>query len=446
MFLSKMSKSKKMKKIILLFLGLTFLSCDKFLDIQPKGKVIPETTEDFRRLLNSGYKEYPNYKGLTSLRSDEFILNENSDDAVTYHRAFSWEASASASQTVDYSYGDFYKSIFYANQTIIQGSQKMPNSAEKNQILAEAYALRAYNYFGLVTMYAKPYDSSSWGSDLAVPISLEVDLEKDYKKSTTKEVYEQIFRDLQMAESLMQIEFQQGEDNFKFSKVSLFALASRVYLHTENWDKSLEMSEKALSIKSTLLDLNVSAEIPSKYNSEESLLALEPTFVREMISATFISPEIISLYNPTDDLRFSLYFEDRSGNFRARKQGEKEFRCSFRTSELYLNKAEALSRKSSLSEAKQVFLEFLKMRYTPSGFSNLQNRINGFSAEELLQEIFSERAKEFIIEGHRWFDLRRFSQKEIFHTIDATTYRLIENDPRYTIPLPKEAVENNINL
>ncbi|CEN47502.1 hypothetical protein CCAN11_1450006 [Capnocytophaga canimorsus] len=52
----------------------------------------------------------------------------------------------------------------------------------------------------------------------------------------------------------------------------------------------------------------------------------------------------------------------------------------------------------------------------------------------------------WLFEGHRWFDLRRANQKEIIHTFQGKTYTLKANDPRYTLPFPKEAIENNPKL
>ena len=60
--------------------------------------------------------------------------------------------------------------------------------------------------------------------------------------------------------------------------------------------------------------------------------------------------------------------------------------------------------------------------------------------------ISQERQREFTVEGHRWFDLRRTSQKQIVHMLDGTSYTLTQNDPRYTLPFPANVRLNNPDL
>ncbi|CEN47497.1 hypothetical protein CCAN11_1450004 [Capnocytophaga canimorsus] len=81
-----------MKRIFFIIaLSVTAISCDKFLDIEPKGKVIPQSTEEFRQLLNSGYRSVPTYKSDVAFRTDELKANENSDDFAQYKNIYIWE-------------------------------------------------------------------------------------------------------------------------------------------------------------------------------------------------------------------------------------------------------------------------------------------------------------------------------------------------------------------
>ena len=63
--------------------------------------------------------------------------------------------------------------------------------------------------------------------------------------------------------------------------------------------------------------------------------------------------------------------------------------------------------------------------------------------EKLLIE---ESALELAFEGHRWFDLRRTTRPRLEKTYSGTTYVLEENDSRYTIRIPSEAIEANPGL
>ena len=66
--------------------------------------------------------------------------------------------------------------------------------------------------------------------------------------------------------------------------------------------------------------------------------------------------------------------------------------------------------------------------------------------DQLLTEILEERARELAFEGHRWFDLRRTDRPRIERTYRGETYVLEQNDPRYTIRIPNEAIEANPGL
>ena len=72
--------------------------------------------------------------------------------------------------------------------------------------------------------------------------------------------------------------------------------------------------------------------------------------------------------------------------------------------------------------------------------------LNAMDKEALVQEILDERARELAFEGHRWFDLRRSTRPRLEKVLDGTRYVLEENDARYTLAIPKEAIEANPGL
>lgn len=72
---------------------------------------------------------------------------------------------------------------------------------------------------------------------------------------------------------------------------------------------------------------------------------------------------------------------------------------------------------------------------------------------ELLAFCLRERRRELCYEAnHRWFDLRRLGMPELTHIfLDndngyETKYVLLENDPRYVLPIPGEVLRRNPNL
>ena len=69
-----------------------------------------------------------------------------------------------------------------------------------------------------------------------------------------------------------------------------------------------------------------------------------------------------------------------------------------------------------------------------------------YSGEELINEIREERRKELCLEGHRWFDLRRTTRPRMVKVLQGKTYILEQDDPRYTIPIPRDAIAANPGL
>ena len=57
--------------IVMMLAMIGFTSCDDFLDITPTGKVIAKTGKEYRALLTYEYKNFPEDRGLATLRSDE---------------------------------------------------------------------------------------------------------------------------------------------------------------------------------------------------------------------------------------------------------------------------------------------------------------------------------------------------------------------------------------
>jgi hypothetical protein len=438
---------KNISKYLFLFVVATVAtSCDDYLDIKPVGKVIPETLTDFRAVLTKGYATYPEHKSLSAVRADEVVLDPFSNDFTYLKDIYTWNDVNPDRITTDFPYESLYNTIFYANVIINEASKKLGESPERNQLIGEAYALRAMAYFDLVNLYGKSYDATTASTDKAVPLALEIDLEQAFIPETVATVYNQVISDKEQAKKLLNLDTQTTGINYRFSKAALYAFESRIYLYQKEWKKAAGAADLALTFKNTLLDLNSSAILPNNYDGIESIMALEDVFNNAVKSAMYVSPELIDAYNKTDDLRFALYFKANGDSYKFNKGGELNQKCSFRTSELYLTKAETAAQLNDLSTAKTVVLDFIKTRYTTAGFTELSTTVSTMSQTQLLDFIYKERQREFAAEGHRWFDLRRTTQQQIIHTLDDQTYTLIQNDPRYTLRYPAGARLNNPNL
>ncbi|SIQ02299.1 RagB/SusD family nutrient uptake outer membrane protein [Maribacter ulvicola] len=437
---------KKLAYIILL--TLSFTACDDYLDIEPVGQIIPTTVEDYRNFLTSAYAINTGSKVLTTYRGDELSLSATAVGIEQYEDLFIWNDENPSPLTSAYPYASIYNIIFYANHVINSGDEMKGGVLEKEQLIGEAHALRAMQYFDLINLYAKPYNSSTASTDTGVPITTTYDSEKPYPRETVEVVYDLILSDLESAESLLNVSQQETGYNYRFSILAVKAFKARVYLFKNNWQLAIDEVNQALAINDELQNLNSnSAILPSEYNSVESILALETVASFDMTENASISEDLLSIYDQTDDLRFSIYFNEESdGTYHSSKSADTKFKVSFRTAELYLILAECYAQLNNQDQAKAHLIELANMRYTPIGLERYRTRINELNSADVLEEVLEERRREFAIEGHRWNDLRRTTRPLLIKNYKNQEFRLEKDDDRYTIPFPNDAIINNPDL
>ncbi|MDM1397388.1 RagB/SusD family nutrient uptake outer membrane protein [Myroides odoratimimus] len=442
-----------MKKIILLlsglFLGLTTVSCDNFLDIEPTGKIIPKTTEDYRRIMVSAYGKYPSHKSLTNFRTDEvkIILDPESTNFMGVKDVYTFQDLNPVKQTKSFGYLQFYETIFYTNDLIDNGSQSMQVGDEKEQLLGEAYGLRALAYFDLLNLYAKPFDKNTATTEPGVVLQLKHEIEYKKKKSTIIEVYTQIHSDIENAKKHLRVTTYEAGLNYRFTLAAIYALEAKVNLYQKEYEAALTSVDQALRYKNEIQDLNKDTKTSvASFKSVESILALEEGLTSDLRTTALLSDELYNTYDRENDLRFDASFELAKDFYISKKTGNGEMKASFRTSELYMIKAEALGHLNRLAEAKSTIEKLIVSRYKPEAAAKVIQQLSGLDQKGFISFILDERNKEFALEGHRWFDLRRLNQKKIVHKFGNDTFTLTENDLRYTLPFPKEARENNPNL
>jgi hypothetical protein len=442
-----------------------------FLDVDPVGKVIASKTSEYRAMLTGGYNKYPAIegRGFNSLLADEVgslatdnIFSPVDRESMPY--TYTWQYSGAMR---DFEWQFYYSAIFYANVIIEQVMDATVDSSDtREQLLAEAYALRAYCHMELVNLYGKWFDPATAATDKAVPVSGVIDIEQQYIPASVAQVYASILADIENSLKFMEVE-SQTEPNLKyrFSKMAVKALESRVRLYTGDWQKALDAA-MAVIPSYTLTDFNAMATVskdeptlPWKIGSKENILALDAPFGGlggDYLASAMLSDNMLALFND-QDLRRKLLkevtifdmntFEDvviGTGLVRDTKD-----KCSFRVAELYLTAAEAAARigtDDKVAQARTLLLQLQKNRFSPDGYTAKATAVNAMNSADLLTEIMNERAREFVMEGHRWFDLRRTTRPAIVKTFDGSTHTLQQNDSRYTVPYPRVAVENNPRL
>lgn len=423
-------------------------SCDSFLDITPTGRIIAKTGDEYRALITYEYKYFPSDRGISTVRGDEMTLAKayTSDlDYDTYFDLWRWNDDAPATTTTYFGWRGYYHAIYISNY-IIEHKDEISNAttAEINQLVGESYMMRAYCHFLLANLYAAPYTHSDPANTRGIPVQTKADVNAVPRSSSLKTVYEQVLNDISEAEKVLNQTSWDTGYNYRFNTVSAQCLKARVCLYMGDWEGALAASKAVIEARPELEDLNVSDyKLPSRYDSKESIVALEKTMSAEYIVIGRPSASLLALYRSGDMRRTAFYRRVTSSVSTLLKGGSQDFNCTFRTSEFYLTAAEAAMRLGHRDEALGYLQTLMAKRYNSTALTAQNADIQAMDDTAFLNEILRERARELAFEGHRWFDLRRTTMPQLTKTYGTETYTLQAEDPRYTMRFPSEAVEAN---
>lgn len=437
--------------IIGICLTLTILAgCDDFLDIQPTGKVIPKTGREYRALLTEAYSAIPSDRGKTVFRTDELILdnqNTTTEGLNSFLNIWLWLDDESADGTSSFGWRSFYYVSYIAN-TIIENGETMTEatSTERSQLIGEAYMLRAYMHFVLVNLYGEPYTHCDPVTSKAIPLKLNSDVNATLKRNTVEEIYTSILSDINKAKELLNVDTWDEGFTYRFNRLSIDAFLAKVYLYMGDWDNAYQYASNVITQHGDLEDLTTSSVLPSHYKSVEAILSMENIMPAIYQTEGRINTELLNLYR-SGDMRKSKYYRQVTASISTlQKGGNNEYRCTFRSSEFYLIAAEAALELEDLDKARLHLTTLMKARYHKNIFPKEETKVNNMNQDELRQEIQDERFRELAFEGHRWFDLRRTTQPALTKKYQNSTYTLEQNDSRYTLRIPSEAIEANPGL
>lgn len=398
-----------------------------------------------------------------------------------------------------------YAGIAQANQAL-ELLSKYPKSDRVKALYGEAFLLRAYLHFMLVNIWAEPYGTAK--SETAPGIPYLTQPEKNalvsYDRGTVKEVYEKIEKDLKLGISLVDDNYY-IRPKFHFNKKAAYAFASRFYLIKGEWGLVVAYSDYVLGIDPKLVLRNwqkYKKEFDSnnKYlytryaNVDEPanllLATTESRIARDIPSEKYgvSSPNVEKVYNehgidgclnfrkmkmepyfllnygngPIDNGRYIAKFDELSlsGYTGIRPRGLYVTNVLFSTDEVMLNRMEAYAMLREYDKAIDNLLVYLSAKYgvqlscsrsayTQTSSENYQiyTPFYGMSLNQLaLIKIFAGfRRQEFLHEGLRWFDIRRF-YLPVKRTSKYKFYKQLEKeDPRKLLQIPAEAINRGLS-
>lgn len=470
---NKPNKSR-MKKIYIILITIVFIlsGCKDFLYLEPQDELIKEeywkTEGDVVAVLGSTYSSMSNILDniyyWAELRGGLIAPNENYVSTSTlefynfnineYNSKLEWD--------------DFYLIINLANTIIEFAPEAKANDQTFSEIahngyIAEAYYIRSLCYFYLVKTFKDvPFITQSYATD---------DQDFNVEKTEEQVIVNQLIEDLNgiVDQAFKEDYFELKEERKgRVNENAIYALLAEIYLWNNEYQKCIETCNKVQNVY-LLNGVNYFALYAGSGNSQESIFELQFDYFADIRTTnnfasnknlytltsnnsqgqkeSLISEYLLGLYN-LDDLRqysddgeitFSSYLlslwkyegnlpYDRQNSFAlssSRGRSDSDANWIFhRLSDMYLMKAEAYAELNDFSNA-LIELNTIKTRAGITEYLNPENKI------KLLSEILDERAREFVGEGKRWYDLVRITRRDTENRLRFISEAVMSNvDPR----------------
>ncbi len=482
-------------------LALSLSGCNDYLDIVPKGRVQLETVEDYANLFNSVYTiTYPQSE-LEFFSDDAWADPFHIDNAVnksSYNLAnimYMWIDPSVTPRQQYYKVGSSPTSgsLYYAcynrinriSNIILQTIDNAKgDDALRERTKAEARVLRAYNYFMLINVYAKPYDAATAATDGGVPLSEEFDLTVAPAQATVAEIYAFIEQDIEKALASGALAEPAG-NTFHPSKAMAYALKAKVHLFKKEFAAAKTAALESLQLNSYVFDMiafvqgGLTARVMAD-NQENLYWATAESNAnnRGLSNSRAISPTLAAMFDHTKDTRFSGFIDynsDASGGstamsdqayspaYNVTKSGVSNYwinTAGIRTTEVLLMVAECYAREENYTEMNR-YLDMVKSKRI-IGYASAPDNFTPANKTEAVNLVINERRKELAFGWHRMFDLRRLNTEAEFRqtlrrTLPANPnlgslglpqqeYVLTPESPLWVALFPVEELERNNTL
>lgn len=343
-----------------------------------------------------------------------------------------------------------WSSIYTALNRINNVIDRIPHvddltDAQASEFLGELYFLRALAHFDLVRLYG--------GIPLRTgPVTPE-ESSLNVGRSSVEAVYQQIFADLEFAESRITASIVRG----KASLAAVHALKARASLYFYNYSQTGSYLDTAIQASTAVINnYGLSLEDDFAYlfsgsNNSESVFEIEFNEQdRNRMGEYFFPTDLSGRYEfaPTENFVDAFSTADQRLEASIAFSGTEPYSIKyndietgtdniyvFRLAEMHLIRAEANALKGAPAEDILTDLNAVRERagLLPATSTNL---------DVLLADIEDQRRKEFAFEGHRWFDLVRTQR-----AVDVLEGVEHINQTLFPIPLNEilanDAIDNN---
>ena len=471
---------KKFSRLTICLLLFAFLAgCDRFLEENPDNRVELNNVEKAAQLLTNAYSSasyaFTEWMGdNVSLTFGTFLLPE-------HRQAYHWEEITGTNQdTPSYFWNATYDAIAHANEVLAVIDNLPGDEAHRKAVKGEALITRAYGHFMLVNLFALHYSEDEEDED-GIPYidKPETVFIQTYTRQPIEDVYDQIEDDLEDGLELVDDSFYANSGKYHFTRNAALAFASRFYLFRGDYNKCIDYSSLLLDPDPGVFVKDIASYLETYSDPLEFLrLFTSPSDPSNLLLIRQITNTHVNVgYWPSPALAQSIFNENPwfTGDVRTSVRypifvrgtdnwgfGKTEFlfeRSSltanvglnytifpvFRGEEVLLNRAEAYIYRNNIAAAIADLQVMVNKRYddSPTLTIDLLKTHYGTSSNQAaaLEFTIRERRKEFIHEGLRWFDIKRYEILLRHEFEDGSIETLSRNDDRKVLQIPQAAID-----
>ncbi|WP_445381342.1 RagB/SusD family nutrient uptake outer membrane protein [Robiginitalea sp. IMCC43444] len=471
-------------QILVFVLAFGFVACDDELnDLQPFTQGNPETffnsVSSFQNGVDGIYSQLWNYysspgsgmQGIPDILSDNVVLVQTGRTSNELYYDYRYVPNSGGAIPLYWS--EAYEAVNAAN-LIIGQIDNLADGPDKDNILGQALAARAWAHFDLVRSFAQiPTQSAGAGaSDGIVYIKVEDgdtgDPFAQPSRETVDSNYAEIIGDLERASQLIAASNGEG----RLNRNGVYGMLSRVYLYNGDYQDAIDAANQvttSLATAAELLDMyedttnsGIVIELSVNTSSESNFNNVGVLYSQSNSSSTIseyaIEYEFFTSIDPNDLRRNVIQFvgTNQGNDYNAIRKflgeaGQVNGRLDIkvmRAAEVLLNKAEAQFELGQEPQALATLDQLRAQRFT--GFSS-----PGETGQALEDAIQFNRRVELCFEGHRFFDLKRRGeaiQRSAFGDIidgsgtPAEVQTLSAGDFRFQLPIPIAEINANPNM
>lgn len=475
---------KKLLFILSIISVLGIISCDDKLDLEPWQSTSTEgvftSIEDFENGIRGVYTELHDlgaYGGYLFIYPDVAADNliQCQDGRLTLTEVQNW-IYKSDFYMADAIWEEFYDALNNCNLVIenLKDFEVEDDDIDlKNQILGEAYALRALFHFELVKVYGKAYSQAS-ASDLGVPYMLKSEVGSP-ERETVISNYTNIVADLTQALTLINEDY----DRFRLSPAAVNAIFAQVDMEMGNYADAITHATACLDDRPVcplanfggvwtddIADGGVFYIQVTEQDENDALGQVKLGTNYSQTGGTGTKSEYVADYDlyqqyTANDVRLGAYFITsvyNGNNYNhIRKYMQKTGSNTpdlvdlkvIRSAEILLTRAEAYYRSGDEISALADLNALRSDRYT--GFVD-----GAESGTALLDEILLQRRLELAFEGDRFFTLKRLglgvSRNGAYGDLADGSGELYKNltlaagDYRFEFPIPLSEMNANPSM